>query len=483
MQDGLDTKLDALLRGTGTWDLQTGVIVVGAGIAGHCAALAAAEHGAEVLLLEKQGEIGGSTVLSSGFFAFAGTDAQRRCAIDDSGGKLLRELREIGGFENDETLLRTYADQQLDAYAWLQSNGVVFGKVELSSGQSIARSHSTDPRQVIQALSRQSQASGHITLLPRTRAQRLVRANAQAPIAGILATRGEDGIAIQAHGGTVLAAGGFSRSEELLKTFAPAQARALRIGGEGNTGDGIRMAWQLGAGLRDMGYIKGTFGSHPKADHLQHRTQSILPVYRGAIAVNRAGRRFVDESLSYKLLGDACLQQQDAIAWQVFDQQVMAQSSPGAALFDFAPALQQGLLMQADTLAALADRAGIAREPLLATVERYNGYVDTGRDAEFGRDGLSSHSGRLTKIDRPPFYAFPSTSVVLATYCGVTVDAGARVLDVFGGPLEGLFAAGEMTGGFHGVAYMTGTSLGKAVVFGRIAGEQAARRCSQARHP
>ena len=83
--------------------------------------------------------------------------------------------------------------------------------------------------------------------------------------------------------------------------------------------------------------------------------------------------------------------------------------------------------------------------------------------------------GALVKIERPPFYAFCSTSVVLATYCGLTVDAATRVLDVFGEPIAGLYAAGEMTGGFHGVAYMTGTSLGKCTVFGRIAGRTAAR--------
>jgi len=79
------------------------------------------------------------------------------------------------------------------------------------------------------------------------------------------------------------------------------------MGGEANTGDGLLMACALGAGLRDMGYVKGTFGAHPRADGDVNLI--LLAVYRGAIAVNRAGQRYVDESLSYKLLGDACLAQ------------------------------------------------------------------------------------------------------------------------------------------------------------------------------
>ena len=78
-------------------------------------------------------------------------------------------------------------------------------------------------------------------------------------------------------------------------------------------------------------------------------------------------------------------------------------------------------------------------------------------------------------IETAPFYTYPSTSGLIATYCGLTVDPQTRVLDVFGEPIAGLFAAGELTGGFHGVAYMTGSSLGKCIIFGRIAGRNAAR--------
>src|SRR5690606_16192253 len=100
--------------------------------------------------------------------------------------------------------------------------------------------------------------------------------------------------------------------------------------------------------------------------------------------------------------------------------------------------------------------------------------VEQGRDTLFGRDGLANHYGKLRKIHEPPFYAYPSTTAVLATYGGLAIDSQARLLDVYGEAIDGVFAAGEVTGGFHGAAYMTGSSLGKSAVFGRIAGSSAA---------
>ena len=82
---------------------------------------------------------------------------------------------------------------------------------------------------------------------------------------------------------------------------------------------------------------------------------------------------------------------------------------------------------------------------------------------------LSNGYGKLEPIDMPPYYGYPSKSVIVATYCGVSVDAGMRVRDVWGKPIPNLYAAGEIVGGLHGNAYMTGSSLGKASIFGRLA--------------
>jgi fumarate reductase flavoprotein subunit len=454
-------------------ELRADVVIVGGGLAGHCAALAAAEAGASALILEKQAQVGGSTVLSGGYFAFAGTDMQAAQGIADSGELLYNDLRAVGEERNDPALVRAYAERQLDTYAWLRGHGVAFGALEHAAGQSVPRSHHARPPRVIETLARRASATGRVRTLTGARALRLSRRAEGDRVAAVRVQHDAAEREVLASHGVVIAAGGFARSEELMETFAPRQARALRMGGAANTGDGLRMAWALGAGLRDMGYVKGTFGAHPQAGGDVNLV--LLAVYRGAVAVNRHARRFVDESQSYKLLGDACLAQPDGIAFQIFDRTVMAKSTPGAPIFDFAPPLERGLLLQADDLSALAARLGLDPAVLQTTLAAYNRDVDAGCDSAFGRDGLAHHAGALTRIETPPFYGYPSTSTVLATYCGLSVDPATRVLDVFGAPIPGLYAAGEVVGGFHGVAYMTGSSLGKAAVFGRVAGEQAAR--------
>lgn len=456
------------------WQQETDVVVIGGGLAGYCAACEAAQAGADVLLLEKQPEAGGSSVLSGGFLAFAGTDVQRKAGVDDSTELLVSDLRNAGGGDNDERLVRTYGKHQYEAYEWLLAAGVYFNSVQLSSAQSAPRAHATDPRVLLKLVADKAHGTGRVRTLFNAPAQRLVRSGQTDPVTGVIARIEGATWAIRARRGVVLAAGGFSRSEDMLRNFAPAQAKAVHYGGEGNTGDGIRMAWALGAGFRDMGYIKGTFGFSVSARTQAGRDWTKLFVYRGAIAVNKHGKRYVDESLSYKLLGEAVLRQPDAMAYQILDQGIFDTAAPGVPPFDFPSAQARGLVVQADSLEALAGEIGLDPATLAATVARYNASVDKGKDEDFGRDGLSNHYGKLVRIERPPFYSYATTSGLIATYCGLTVDEQARVIDVFGEPIASLYAAGELMGGLHGVAYMTGSSLGKCVIFGRIAGRNAA---------
>ena len=454
--------------------LECDVAVVGGGLAGHCAALAAAEAGATVVVFEKQPEVGGSTVLSGGFFALAGTPLQRAQGIEDDPERLSRDLAEVGGPDVRPDLIAAYCDGQADLHDWLTARGAAFTAVELSAGQSVPRSHRCDVVALMAALAERLAGERTCTVLRATPARRLVVETVDGPVAGVLADGPDGPFEVRARGGVVLASGGFSRAPEMIRAFAPGQEGALLVGGAGNVGDGLRMACKLGAALRDMGEIRGTFGTHPTTGPDKHLI--LLAFYLGAVIVDADGRRFVDESASYKQLGDACLRRPGRIAWQVFDAAVMRASEPGVPLFDLEPSLASGLLLQADTIDALAAKCGMPAAALADTLARYNAGVAAGRDPDFGRDGLCHHAGRMLPIAEPPFYAYPSTSVVLATYCGLDVDAAARVHDVFGDPIDGLFAAGEIMGGFHGRSYMTGSSLGKAAFFGRVAGRNAARR-------
>lgn len=453
------------------WDEEAELVVVGGGLAGHCAAIEAADGGAQVLLLEKEPAVGGSTVLSGGSFAFAGTELQRRNGVEDSDALLFEDLRRVGENGNDVAVVQAYVAGQLDTYHWLAGNGVAFDKLFLAAGHSVPRAHSRNPREVLEILAGVAARSKRVTTRTATPVRRLVRPRIDGPVEGVMVEHEGNFRAIRAARGVLLASGGFSRNDRLLKLFAPSQAATMRAGGAGNTGDGLVMAWHLGAGMRDMGFIKGTFGGHPGAKPGEHAL--MLPIYVGAIAVNAKGERFISESKSYKLIGDAVLKQPDAIGYQVFDQRIYDKGTPGIPTMAFQDKHALGQVLSAPTLEALAARLGVDAAGLARTVAEYNAAVDGGEDTRFGRGGLSMEYGKLARIDAPPFYGYPSRSVVVATYCGLAVDPQMRVHDVFDEPIGNLYAAGELIGGLHGNAYMTGSSLGKAAIFGRVAARAA----------
>jgi flavocytochrome c len=451
--------------------LQTELVIVGGGLAGFCAALEAARAGAEVLVLEKLAATGGSSAMSGGCLAFAGTDLQRAAGIEDSSELLFKDLREVGKLENDESLVRAYADEQLGTYEWLRTAGVEFSPViEASSGQSVPRVHTVDPADMVRALAARAKETGKVQLMSSTRGTRLVRNASTGRVEGLVAESGGKPVRIEPRRAVLIASGGFSRNKELVHRFAPEYDNAVFTGGEQNVGDGLLMAWKLGADLRDMAYIKGTYGKHPVDTTNLH---SCLAVYKGAIAVNQDGKRYVDESLSYKLLGDACMRQPYGATYQILDQDIMESGDNRVRILDFERRLEEGLFIQADSLEQLARQIEIAPEVLQATVAEYNRFVNAGADAAFGRKHLVHNHGALRRIERGPFYAYPSTACIFGTYCGLRIDSRMQVLDVYGEPIEGLLAAGEVVGGFHGAAYMTGSALGKAAIFGRLAARTA----------
>jgi len=451
---------------------EVGVLVLGAGLAGCAALLAAAEAGQYAVLVEKTSAIGGSTVKSAGLSAFAGTEEQAAQGIADSVGLLREDLLEVGRHRNDEALVDLYCAHQLETYRWLRSHGVRYGEIHAASGQSVPRSHPADTTGMLLGLLKAAGRLGARILLD-TPARRLLRDGPGGRVTGVLVT-GPDGTPHEIRAdAVVIATGGFSMSPELLDTFAPQLEHALRQGGAGNTGDGLRMAMALGAGLRDTPYVKGTYG-HYATEHPDEDGTGILAVYKGAIAVNREGRRFVDESRNYKEIGDAALTQPGVTTWQVFDAQTMAQSNDEVPIYDFAGRSRAGLLVEAPTIADLEARLGLPDGSLQRTVADYNAAARGERADPFGRRHLSGGVGSPFPVEQAPFYAHPSGTVVLATYCGLTVDTRLRVVDWWGEPIERLYAAGEVVGGLHGAGYMTGTSIGKSGIFGRLAGTHAA---------
>ena len=139
------------------------VIIVGAGMAGLCAALEAAKSGAKVLVLEKEAAIGGSSLLSGRFMAFAGTDLQKKSRILDSSELLISDMLEVGQGKNEKKLVEAYGQYQLETYQWLIENGVEFEAVRAASGHSVPRGHTIKPQQAISTLYHQALNTGNIT--------------------------------------------------------------------------------------------------------------------------------------------------------------------------------------------------------------------------------------------------------------------------------------------------------------------------------
>lgn len=452
--------------------LTTDLVILGSGVAGHRAAIEAAHQGADVVLLEKMPAIGGSTVMSGGSWAFAGTDQQQRSGIEDSVELLRSDLIEVGGGYNELPLLDLYCSLQLEEYRFLLEQDVTFSDIQLSSGQSVPRSHPADPRFVLKRMHDRVSGLSNVHVMLGCAAQRLRCSDGGTRIDEVLAVSSQERMRVRARKGIVVATGGFSRGEKLLGAFAPDLKPALRAGGLGNEGDGIRMAQEFGAELADFGFLKATFGSYLEVVPDEPHT-TLLPVYRGAIAVNTQGRRFVDESKSYKKLGSAVLGQQDHRAYQIFDDSIMEHSIDGVPSFDFRHALRKGRIVQADSIADLAVEIGVPREALEQTVSAYNQGVERGEDREFGRKALAHHFGSLVRIKTAPFFGYPCTASINTTYAGIRVGPDMGVRNVWDEPIEGLYAAGEVVGGFHGEAYMTGSSLVKGLIFGRVAAASA----------
>lgn len=451
------------------WDKEVDLVVVGAGGGGLAAAVEASSAGASVIVLEKMPFVGGSSAICGGALCFAGTDLQEKENVKDSNDLLYKDFMTVGGNINMPELVQAYVDNQLDTYQWLKKLGVEFKGLGIASGMSVPRAHYVTPGDVIKILKDKAEANG-CEIVTRVAAERLIVDEKTGRIRGVVADNKGKKVNYGAKKAVILTSGGFSLNKELLAKFVPAMAKAKAIVGQGSHGDGLKMAWACGADIQDMPYIKATFGFSLDAKSIAD--SFALLMYKGGIMVNKEGKRFVDESKSYKLLGDEALLQTDAMAYQIYDEPIREEAKKDA-LAATDSMEKRGLIYSAPTIAELAKKVNIPADVLEVTVKEYNANVDKGVDPAFGRKTLVAGYGTLRKIEKPPFYAFPSTAAILGTYGGIVTNGKAQVIDVFKNVIPNLYAAGEIIGGIHGAAYMTGTAFGKALIFGRIAAKDA----------
>ncbi len=447
------------------------VIVIGSGAAGLSAAVAAADAGASVLVVEADTLEGGSSRLSGGHFYAAGTSVQAEAGIsDDSADAMFEHYMTLNQWLVDPAVVRRYCDLSAPTFEWLKGLGVRFPSagVYQSGVGSVPRGHQPEGggQEVINVLSGHRSHKG-VELVLRSRVTGLISDEA-GRVTGIRI--GEDTASCAA---VVLATGGFGNNPEMIEKYYPQAAKAADwrwyIGSEGAQGDGITLGESVGGVVdgHDRGLLLVTPG-------FSHDLEVLLPGW--LILVNQAGRRFCNESAPYTMLG-GLIQKEGGRAWAVFDESARATAKPGPMSQAYwvddvlAQKAQQGRIARADSLAALAGKMGVAANGLLGTVERYNGDVSAGADAAFFK------TQGLATINQPPFYGVEvRPAIVCWTGTGLRIDADTHVLNSSERPIPGLFAAGETVGNLHGDRYIGGGgSYGPCIVFGKLAGEQASR--------
>ncbi|WP_301097398.1 FAD-dependent oxidoreductase [Turicimonas muris] len=453
------------------FDKEYDVVVVGGGGAGLAAACRAGELGLKAIVLEKTGLLGGSSLLCGGQFSTFGTDLQKAKGKTDTADIFYNDMIKTGKGMNDPKVVRAFVNMSKIQYDFLTKTLDVHPRgVMAASGMSVPRSHTFKPPEVIKALTKYAKDRG-VEIVLNANANRLVTECGTGRVIGVKATINKKDVVLGATKGVVLAAGGFSRNPELLAKFNPIMAKADAISGGGTQGDGILMAQAIGADTLDTTYIKASYGFKLKPTIIQDMS---LITYSGAIMINKEGRRFTDESQSYKLQGDASLAQTDGYSYQVFDKNILdydlKNDTQGVEMMTALtndPAGQKWVYF-GETIEEAAKKAGLDPKQVKETVEKYNKGIKEGKD-EFGRTSLTSGFGKPVPLEKGPFYIMPTTAALIGTYCGLKINEKAQVINVFGEVIPALYAAGELTGGVHGAAYMTGTAFGKAICFGRIA--------------
>lgn len=479
------------------------VIVLGSGNAGLCAALSAREQGARVALLERapKEQRGGNSAHTGGAFrvAYRGVDDLRRLMPDllqseiessDFGAytqdDFYAELASMSQYRSDPEVLDTVVSQSLDTLHWMTGKGVRFmpiygrqafmveGKYRFWGGLTIEVSGGG--LGLVDALF-QSVEKNAVEVFYSCRTQRI--------------SRNPDGLwqLDCAHGrqfftrSLVLATGGFHANLEWrTKYLGPGWDMAKVRGSRYNTGDGIRMAMDVGAVAH--GNWSGCHAVFYDVNAAQmgdlNRLNQQKNYFHLGVVVNAHGKRFVDEgqdfrNYTYSSMGASVMAQPGGVAWQIFDQHS----------HDLLPdeyRVRQVTRLKADTLQGLVEQMeGVSAPVLLQTLEAYNASVQI--EVPFNpaiRDGRSTQGLDIPKsnwanlLNRPPFVAYPVTCAITFTFGGLKVNNKAQVLDEEDQPIEGLYAAGELVGNLYYVKYAGGAGLTSGSVLGRIAGAEAA---------
>ena len=449
------------------------VVVIGAGGAGFSAAITARNAGANVVLLEKMPAVGGNSLISGAEMNAAKNWVQPKLGINDDSPELHAEDTFKGGDgKGDMKVINVMTHQALDAAKWCRDYlGVRFEDDNLFFFGGHSRKRALIPvghtgTEFIAKFQAKADELG-IPVITNMKAEELIK-NKDGRVVGVKATMDGSEYTFNAKGGVVLATGGFGANPEMVKKYNPKiDERFKTTDAPGSTGEALYMAERAGAELVNMGYIQ----TYPICDPLSGAIELIADArFDGAIMLNQEGKRFVEELQRRDVLSEAILNQTGQYCWVLWNDNIgKISNTVKAHANEYEAFTKQGIMTTCDDLKCIADFTKIPFDQLQKAVKRVSDMAGKGNDKDF------NHRAGLMDMQQGKYYVIKAVPSTHHTMGGVRINEKAEALTAEGKVIPGLWAAGEVTGVTHGTNRLGGNAYTDIIVFGRIAGEAAAK--------
>lgn len=448
-------------------DIDTEIVIIGAGGAGLSAGIEALNNGAkDIIIVEKMPFIGGNTLRAGGAMNAVDQEKQAKSNIEDSIDLHYTQTWEGGHKVADKDLVRTMVENAPDAVKWLEEQGVEFkDKIGSAIGSKWHRSHQTVKplgTGYISALQDKFEEKGGKILL-NTKAEEIIKEADK--VTGIKATSHDKNLTIKASRGVIIASGGYAFDPDLAKKYLNDKGvyntdnlpeKLESTNHPGATGDGIVMGEKIGAQVIDMEHIQllpmpgNRFGPSINVED--------------SFFINKEGKRYIREDAGRDELCLAAFEQTDGQYYMISDAQIISDDRKTLSGESIDTLIAKELVVEKPTIKELAEAIKVPVEQLEKTTEEFNKSVDKKSD-EFGREVWGK------KIEKAPFYATLRYPALHHTMGGLKINTQTQVLDKDDKPIPGLYAAGEVTGNIHGDNRLGGNAIADIIVFGRIAGE------------
>ena len=449
------------------------VVVIGAGGAGFSAAITARNAGANVVLLEKMPAVGGNSLISGAEMNVARNWVQPKLGINDDSPELhAQDTFKGGDGKGDMKVINVMTHQALDAAKWCRDYlGVRFEDDNLFFFGGHSRKRALIPvghtgTEFIAKFQAKADELG-IPVITNMKAEELIK-DKDGRVVGVKATMDGSEYTFNAKGGVVLATGGFGANPEMVKKYNPKiDERFKTTDAPGTTGEALYMAERAGAELVNMGYIQ----TYPICDPISGAIELIADArFDGAIMLNQEGKRFVEELQRRDVLSEAILNQTGQYCWVLWNDNIgKISNTVKAHANEYEAFTKQGIMTTCDDLKCIADFTKIPFDQLRKTVKRVSDMAGKGNDKDF------NHRAGLMDMQQGKYYVIKAVPSTHHTMGGVRINEKAEALTAEGKVIPGLWAAGEVTGVTHGTNRLGGNAYTDIIVFGRIAGEAAAK--------